>query len=57
MTKVLKSIELRKKLEEELIEKISNMGERPTLSIIRLGEKDEDLSYEKGLLKTSKKLS
>lgn len=57
MTKVLKSIELRKKLEEELIEKISNMGERPTLAIIRLGEKDEDLSYEKGLLKTSKKLS
>lgn len=57
MTKILTSKDLRKRLKEKLLEKIENLNEKPVLAIIRLGQRPEDLSYEKGLTKTAKELS
>ena len=57
MTKILTSKDLRKRLKEKLLEKIENLNEKPVLAIVRLGQRPEDLSYEKGLTKTAKELS
>lgn len=56
MTKVLKSIELASKLKKEILDKVQKMKEIPTLAIIRVGKKVEDLSYEKSITKAAKEV-
>lgn len=54
MTKVLKGKEVAEKILSEasaIIEKVKNQGIIPTLAIVRVGEKPEDISYEKGAVK------
>lgn len=56
MTKVLKSSELKSKLKKEISEKLKKMEEIPSLAIIRVGKKEEDLSYEKSIIKAAKEV-
>ena len=54
MANVLKGKPVSDKLKEDLIVKVNELKERnitPTLAIIRLGENDSDISYEKGATK------
>lgn len=59
MTEILSGAAVAQKLDDELkgkIEKLKNSGIEPTLCVVRLGQKPEDLSYERGLLKKAEKL-
>ena len=59
MAEILSGAAVAQKLDDELkgkIEKLKNNGIAPTLCVVRLGQKPEDLSYERGLLKKAEKL-
>lgn len=59
MAEILSGAAVAQKLDDELkgkIEKLKNNGTEPTLCVVRLGQKPEDLSYERGLLKKAEKL-
>lgn len=59
MAEILSGAAVAQKLDDELkgkIEKLKNNGIEPTLCVVRLGQKPEDLSYERGLLKKAEKL-
>lgn len=53
MTEILKSKAYKEKLIGDLKEKIKNLKRKPCLAIIRIGEKADDISYERGLKKTA----
>ena len=59
MARILKGKEVADAINEktiETIQELKNKGITPTLAIFRVGEKDEDLSYEKGTMKKCAKL-
>lgn len=59
MAEILSGAVVAQKLDDELkgkIEKLKKNGIAPTLCVVRLGQKPEDLSYERGLLKKAEKL-
>lgn len=59
MAEILSGIQVAQKLDDELQRKIENLkakGTPPMLCVVRLGQKPEDLSYERGLLKKAEKL-
>lgn len=59
MTKILKGKEVADKIREDISERIQKLNEKdltPKLAIIRLGEDPSDISYERGILKSSEKL-
>lgn len=59
MTKILKGKEVADKIREDISERIEKLNEKdltPKLAIIRLGEDPSDISYERGILKSSEKL-
>ena len=59
MAEILSGAAVAQKLDDELkgkIEKLKKNGIAPTLCVVRLGQKPEDLSYERGLLKKAEKL-
>ena len=54
MAKLLLGLPVADALTEELTHKVADLAERgitPTLAIVRVGERDDDLSYERGALK------
>ena len=59
MAKILKGAEVTKALNQTLIEKtiaLKEKGVNPTLAIVRVGERDDDISYEKGAVKRCEKI-
>ena len=59
MARILKGKDVADAINEktiETIQELKNKGITPTLAIFRVGEKDEDLSYEKGTMKKCAKL-
>ena len=59
MAAILKGAEVTKALNESLIEKTNALKEKgvfPTLAIVRVGERDDDISYEKGATKRCEKI-
>lgn len=56
MTKVLKSKEQIEKIKDNIKKVTKNMEEEPIVAIIRVGEKPDDISYEKGIIKKAKEL-
>lgn len=58
MAELLKGAPVAASLTEELAERVSALEARgitPTLAIVRVGERDDDLSYERGALKRAEK--
>ena len=54
---VLKGIEVAKAINEDISEKVKKLdGYIPHLAIIRVGEKSDDIAYEKGAVKKMEKL-
>ncbi|MBQ7077215.1 MAG: bifunctional 5,10-methylenetetrahydrofolate dehydrogenase/5,10-methenyltetrahydrofolate cyclohydrolase [Lachnospiraceae bacterium] len=54
MTDILKGAPVAKKLNEEMkndVESLKAKGVTPTLAILRVGEREDDLSYERGAMK------
>ncbi len=54
MTEILKGAPVAAKLNEEMTAKVAelkNKGINPTLAILRVGEREDDLSYERGAMK------
>ncbi|NMB97551.1 MAG: bifunctional 5,10-methylene-tetrahydrofolate dehydrogenase/5,10-methylene-tetrahydrofolate cyclohydrolase [Clostridiaceae bacterium] len=54
MAGLLKGLEVTKAMKEEMfveVEKLNSIGITPTLGIIRVGARPDDLSYEKGAIK------
>ncbi|MCR5373870.1 MAG: bifunctional 5,10-methylenetetrahydrofolate dehydrogenase/5,10-methenyltetrahydrofolate cyclohydrolase [Lachnospiraceae bacterium] len=54
MTEILKGASVAAKLNEEMTAKVAelkNKGINPTLAILRVGEREDDLSYERGACK------
>lgn len=54
MTDILKGAPVAKKLNEEMkndVESLKAKGVKPTLAILRVGEREDDLSYERGAMK------
>ncbi|MBQ9004825.1 MAG: bifunctional 5,10-methylene-tetrahydrofolate dehydrogenase/5,10-methylene-tetrahydrofolate cyclohydrolase [Atopobiaceae bacterium] len=59
MAKPLLGLPVADALTEELAHEVAEMAERgitPTLAIVRVGERDDDLSYERGALKRCEKV-
>ena len=59
MAELLKGVAVAKALTAELTDRAATLRERgtvPTLAIIRVGERDDDLSYERGALKRCEKV-
>lgn len=52
MAEVVKGADVKAKLVEQMKAKIQETGVTPCLGIVRVGAKDSDLSYEKGVKKT-----
>ena len=60
MARLLKGSETASKIREEVLNEakaIENKGVKPTLAIIRVGEKGDDISYEKSIIKCCEKVS
>jgi methylenetetrahydrofolate dehydrogenase (NADP+)/methenyltetrahydrofolate cyclohydrolase len=58
MAELLKGKEVTDKLNEELLvrsQALTNKGITPTLGIVRLGERPDDMAYERGALKRAEK--
>lgn len=54
MAELLKGLPVAKALTEELVGRVASLkehGVEPTLAIVRVGERDDDLSYERGATK------
>ena len=54
MTEILKGAPVAAKLNEEMtatVAELKNKGINPTLAILRVGEREDDLSYERGAMK------
>ena len=59
MAELLKGMPVANAITEELIGRVAALEERgvhPTLAIVRVGERDDDLSYERGALKRAEKV-
>ncbi len=59
MTHILSGKEVAAKIKDEISKDVASLNEKgkvPKLTIVRLGEKSNDLSYEKGLTKNCEKL-
>lgn len=59
MAKLLKGAEAAKKLTEELklrTAKLTDRGIRPCLAVVRVGERDDDIAYERGAMKRCEKI-
>ena len=59
MAELLKGMPVANAITEELVGRVANLKERgvtPTLAIVRVGERDDDLSYERGALKRAEKV-
>ena len=59
MAKILKGAEVTSSLNESLIERTNKLKAQnviPTLAILRVGERDDDVSYEKGAIKRCQKI-
>lgn len=59
MTKILKGKVVADKIKEDITKRIEALKEKdlqPNLAIIRLGEDPSDISYERGIIKSSEKL-
>ena len=60
MAILLKGSETASKIREEVLNEakaLENKGVKPTLAIIRVGAKDDDISYEKSIIKCCEKVS
>lgn len=58
MTEIWKGAPVAKEMVEELLnrsEKLKERGIEPTLAVVRLGERADDLAYERGLMKRAEK--
>ncbi|HMM05853.1 MAG TPA: tetrahydrofolate dehydrogenase/cyclohydrolase catalytic domain-containing protein [Clostridiales bacterium] len=59
MAKILSGKEVAAALKEDLLKRVAALkdnGVTPTLAIVRVGEKDSDIAYEKGAMKKSETL-
>ncbi len=59
MAKILKGAEVTASLNQSLIERTAKLKEQniiPTLAIVRVGQRDDDVSYEKGAVKRCQKI-
>ena len=59
MAELLKGLPVANAITEELVGRVAALEERgvhPTLAIVRVGERDDDLSYERGALKRAEKV-
>ena len=59
MAELLKGMPVANAITEELVGRVAALKERgvtPTLAIVRVGERDDDLSYERGALKRAEKV-
>ena len=59
MAELLKGMPVANAITEELVGRVAALEERgvhPTLAIVRVGERDDDLSYERGALKRAEKV-
>ncbi len=59
MAEILKGAPVAKKISEKLIKDVENLisnGIKPTLAILRVGEKEDDISYERGATKRCDKI-
>ena len=59
MAALLKGAPVAKAITAELVEraqKLESLGVVPTLAIMRVGEREDDLSYERGALKRCEKV-
>ena len=59
MAELLKGAPVARALTEELVARCVALRERgvlPTLAIVRVGEREDDLSYERGALKRCEKV-
>ena len=59
MAELLKGAPVAAAITEELVGRVAALKERditPTLAIVRVGERDDDLSYERGALKRAEKV-
>ena len=59
MAELLKGMPVANAITEELVGRVATLKERgvtPTLAIVRVGERDDDLSYERGALKRAEKV-
>ena len=59
MAALLKGAPVAKAITAELVEraqKLESLGVVPTLAIVRVGEREDDLSYERGALKRCEKV-
>ena len=59
MAELLLGLPVANALTEKLVDKVHELEERgitPTLAIVRVGERDDDLSYERGALKRCEKV-
>ena len=59
MAELLKGAPVARALTEELADRCAVLRERgvvPTLAIVRVGEREDDLSYERGALKRCEKM-
>lgn len=59
MAELLKGAPVARALTEELVARCAALRERgvvPTLAIVRVGEREDDLSYERGALKRCEKV-
>ncbi|HNZ63412.1 MAG TPA: bifunctional 5,10-methylenetetrahydrofolate dehydrogenase/5,10-methenyltetrahydrofolate cyclohydrolase [Bacillota bacterium] len=58
MANILRGKEVADKVTEELLERVGRLTEKgivPTLAVVRLGAREDDLSYERGALKRAEK--
>ncbi len=59
MAKILKGADVTASLNQSLIERTAKLKEQnitPTLAIVRVGQRDDDVSYEKGAVKRCQKI-
>ncbi len=55
MAEILKGKPVADRLNKETSKIITNLDHKPTLSVIRVGENDDDISYEKAIIKRCEK--
>ena len=54
--KILKGADVAKAINEEVINGVKALGRSPRLAIVRVGERPDDLAYERGIIKKTEKL-
>ena len=53
---ILKGLPVANAINEKLIEEVKTMEKKPHLAIIRVGERPDDMSYERGATKKMDKV-